>query len=96
MRADHRRTKIITIRWSEYEYELLKKLATRSGAKTPSAYLRARALSTEQTFRMPAFETLRDMRNELIKLRVEIGKVGGLTRRLETSCIDAMDAISRF
>jgi hypothetical protein len=64
---------------------------------TPSAYIRA-AAPTGQEFELPAWATLREMRNELIKLTAEIqGSPPGPVRdRALEAAIDALDRIIRF
>src|SRR6266850_490793 len=63
----HQRTRNLTTRWSEYDYKRLVQRAKRAGAKTPSAYIRAATLAGSE-FEMPPFETIRDLRNEVIRL----------------------------
>jgi hypothetical protein len=58
---------IIPSRWSAAEYKMLAERRKRSGAKNDSAYLRAAALTGDE-FQLPSFETLRDLRNEMIRL----------------------------
>ena len=58
----YNRPRRITVRLSEHDYRRLLERAIRAGAKTPSAYIRAAALAGSE-FQMPAFETMRDLRN---------------------------------
>ena len=80
------RTRRITVRLSEDDYKRLVERAVRAGAKTPSAYLRAAAL-TGQEFELPPWEALRDLRNAVINAN---------NARDLPALINALDRISRF
>jgi hypothetical protein len=71
---------------SEDDYKRLVERAVRAGAKTPSAYLRAAAL-TGQEFELPPWEALRDLRNAVINAN---------NARDLPALINALDRISRF
>jgi hypothetical protein len=90
-RATGNRTRRIAVRLSESDHRRLVERARRAGAKTPSAYLRAAAL-TGQEFELPAWGTLRDLRNEVIKLTAAVKA----HPRAVDAAIAALDRISRF
>jgi hypothetical protein len=93
----HARTRRLSVRLSEHDRERLVERAIRAGAKTPSAYLRACGLTGLEA-EMPPWATLRDMRNELIRLTGEIqnSPPGPVRDRALEKAIDALDRISRF
>jgi hypothetical protein len=62
-----RKTITTNTRWTSLEYKRLVSRRISSGAKTDSAYIRGSAL-TGPEFQMPSFETLRDWRNEVMRL----------------------------
>jgi replication-associated recombination protein RarA len=92
-RPGHRRDRNICFRVSDHDYRRLLERAEKAGASTPSAYLRAAAL-TGREFRLPAYETLRDLRNEVIRLATAI-KTTGSVRAMEAA-ISALDRISKL
>jgi hypothetical protein len=71
--------------------------AERARAKTPSAYIRAAAL-TGREFELPCWDALREMRNELIRLTGEVQATppGPVTDRALEAAINAIDRITRF
>jgi hypothetical protein len=93
----YERTRRISVRLSEHDHKRLVERAERARASTPSAYIRAAAL-TGQEFELPAWDTLREMRNELIRLTGEIhGSPPGPVRdRALEAATNALDRISRF
>ncbi|WP_422271592.1 plasmid mobilization protein [Bradyrhizobium sp.] len=88
---------MVNVRMSEHDRQRLAERAIRAGAKTPSAYIRAAAL-TGQEFELPAWATLRDLRNECIRLTGAINSSppGPVRDRALEAAIDALDRISRF
>jgi hypothetical protein len=92
MRHGHERTRRIAIRVSEHDLKRLEERASHAGAKTVSAYLRAAGLCRE--VRIPAFETLRDLRNEVMELTLAI-RAAGSAKAMEAA-IRALDRISRL
>lgn len=76
----------ITVRLSEADRKRLVERAIRAGAKTPSAYLRAAAL-TGREFQMPAWDHLRELRNAIINAN---------HARDLPALAAALDRISRF
>ena len=93
----YERTKIVNVRMSEQEHQKLIERAERSRASTPSAYIRAAALTGEE-FELPSWAALREMRNECIRLTGAINSSPpGPTRdRALEAAINALDRISRF
>ena len=92
-----RRDRIVNVRMSEHDHKRLVERAERARAKTPSAYIRAVAL-TGREFELPCWDALREMRNEMIRLTAEIqGSPPGPVRdRALEAAINALDRISRF
>lgn len=88
MRPDHKRDKIITIRWAEVE---LKELDELRGAKSRARYIRAKALSRGSN-PLPAYEELRDLRNDVIRS----ASLLKTDPRAMKALIRALDRISRF
>jgi hypothetical protein len=64
---DNQKTICVTSWWSPLEYERLVSRRDRTNAKTDSACLRAAVLTGAES-QTPAFETLRDWRNEVSRL----------------------------
>jgi hypothetical protein len=91
------RTRRIAIRLSEHDHERLVERAIRAGARTPSAYLRACGLTGLEA-EMPPWATLRDMRNECIRLTGEIqnSPPGPVRDRALEAAINALERITRF
>lgn len=90
MQSQHKRDKIVTTRWSEVEFKDLAERAKRAKT-TPSGYLRAAALHPNEC-RLPPWEELRELRNEVIKL-TKLIKINPLALK---AAINALDRISRF
>ena len=65
------RTRNVTFRLSEADHKRALERTKRAGAKNLTAYIRA-AILTGREFEMPAHETLRDLRNEVIKLTAAV------------------------
>ena len=82
---------------SEHEYKILLRRQQQSRATTPSAYLRALAVAGREPI-IPAWETLRDMRNEAIRLTAAItaSPPGPVRDRALEAAINALDRITRF
>ena len=93
----HDRTRFVGVRMSEYDYQRLAERAVRAGAKTISAYLRAAAL-TGPEFELPAWATLRDMRNECITLTgaIQNSPPGPIRDRALAKAKEALERICRF
>jgi hypothetical protein len=91
------RTRRIAIRLSESDHKRLVERAERARAKTPSAYIRAAAL-TGQEFELPCWDALREMRNECIRLTGAINNSppGPVRDRALEAAINALDRISQF
>jgi hypothetical protein len=70
-RARERREKFVTFRVDWENYRRLKDRTARAGARTVSAYARL-AVLTGREIDMPIFETLRDLRNEIIHITAAI------------------------
>jgi hypothetical protein len=90
----HTRTRRITVRLSENDYNRLVERAAASGAKTAAAYLRAAAL-TGQEFEMPPWEHLRALINAMVQCTGELRKAGA-SPAVEAKAIDAFDRISQL
>jgi hypothetical protein len=93
----HRRDHWVKFRVSERDYHRVLDRAKKSGARTLSAYLRAAALTGTQ-IELPAWETLRDLRNEAIRLSTSISKMepGPDRTKALAAAINAFDRISRL
>ncbi len=89
-----RRTTQTTTRWTPSEYKRLVSRRDRSGAKTVAAYLRLVALTGEE-FQMPAFETLRDLRNAVIRLAMALENLPAGKLQTETLA-EAKAALGRI
>lgn len=91
------RTRILTVRMSEADHGRPVERAKRARARTPSAYIRAAAL-TGQEFELPCWDTLREMRNECIRLTgaTNNSPPGSVRDRALEAAINALDRISRF
>lgn len=80
------RHRIVTVRMTESDYKRLCERSVRAGAKTPSAYIRAAAL-TGQEFELPQWSTLRELINAITNAN---------NAHDHPSLIAALDRISRF
>ena len=80
------RTRRVTVRLSDDDYRRLVERAARAGATSPSAYMRAAAL-TGQEFELPPWAALRDLRNAVINAN---------NAHDLPALIAALDRISRF
>ena len=101
----HVRTVIFRLRLSVHEYAKLLKLTDSAGARNPSDFARRKLLGWNQEFKVPPFETLRDVRNAVVKvgiglqeLREAVGNAKTLKGWAEArdGVIRAMDKISKF
>jgi Mobilization protein NikA len=93
----HRRDHWVKFRVSERDYCRVLDRSKKSGARTLSAYLRATALTGTQ-IELPPWETLRDLRNQMIGLTSAISQMEPSqirTKALEAAII-AFDRISRL
>jgi hypothetical protein len=97
MKRHHVRDRIVTVRLSEIDHHRLVERCVRARAKTPSAYIRAAAL-TGQEFELPCYDTLRELINAMIKCTGEIQATppGPVRDRALEAAIAALDRISRF
>jgi hypothetical protein len=88
---------MVNVRMSEQKHQRLVERAKRSRARTPSAYIRAAAL-TGREFELPCWDALREMRNELMRLTGEIQRSppGPVRDRALEKAFDALDRITRF
>lgn len=90
----HQRTRWISFRLSDHDHKRLIERSLRAGAKTPSAYLRAAAL-TGQEFELPPWEHLRALINAMDQCTAELRKAG-YSKAIEAKAEAAYDRISRF
>ncbi len=91
---NQRKTIRTTTWWTPLEYKRLASRRDKSGAKTDSAYLRFTALTGEE-FQMPAFETLRDLRNAVIRLAMALENLPSGKLQTETLA-EAKAALGRI
>jgi hypothetical protein len=82
---------------SDHEHRVLLERSGRAGARTPSAYIRAAAL-TGREFRLSDWETLREIRNEVIRLTAAIqnSPPGKVRDRVLEAAIDTLDRITQL
>jgi hypothetical protein len=85
---------MVMTRWNAVEYKMLADRRKRSGAKTDPEYIRAAALTGDE-FQMPAFETVRDLRNEMIRLSAAVQALPQ-TRLRDEVLLEARGAFRRL
>jgi hypothetical protein len=92
-----RREKFVNFRVDLEDYGRLIDRAENAGARTVSAYLRRAAL-TGREISMPPFETLRDLRNEVINLAaaVKTTPAGVKQDRVLEAILVALERIAKF
>lgn len=91
MSDKRKRTRNITFRLSEHDHERVLERTKRAGAKNLTAYIRA-AILTGREFELPAFDTLRDLRNEIIQLTAAVKA----HPRAVDAAVAALERISQF
>ena len=91
------RVRFLRVRISDHEHKRLVERAKKSGAVTPSAYVRA-AVLTGREFEMPSWDELRGLRNDVIKLTglIETAPSTSARDRALEAAINALDRITRF
>jgi hypothetical protein len=89
---DHRRTINFTFRMSKHERARLTKLWKSSGARIFTRFVRAKLLTNDE-FKVPPFETVRDLRNQVVQVGILLQETG-CSPETQDSVVRAMDAIA--
>jgi hypothetical protein len=87
----------LRVRISDHEHRVLLERASKAEASTPSAYVRAAAL-TGREFEIPSNEMRRQIRNELIRLTgaIQNSPPGKVRDRALEAAINTLDRISQL